>query len=614
MSFNGGTLQLGAGGVLATRSGGTHMAGAGTIDTNGFTTTYDGNITGSGALTKTGAGTLDLGGNNDAHAGALNINGGVLNASFNNAIGDTSAVTVAGGALFQVGTSETIGSLAGAGNTVLFFGGTLTTGGNNSSTSYTGIVSGSGSLTKTGTGTFSMAGAQTYSGLTTVSQGTLILNGSLADSLLIQAGATFGGNATITGDVTNLGIIASGNSPGSTIVLGNYAGGGVLDVEVLTNLGGAPVNGTSHDFLSIGGDVSGNTLINILPSGTPVPTAGNGFELVRVAGAVTSTQFALSGPVVHGGYQYLLDYLPDYSGTLDGFFLRALTRDDLFGHAALASVGQTLNRQCSAGEEEGSGHSERAEGSGVWVGFNLGDFEAGAASGTPFDMDFTCVKAGVDTMVADWLRIGIGGMFGSSDTLITAPATLADLDGDHSAIEAYARINDGGLFFADIAVGYGQADWSYSGLVSTDAESSGLLFRALAGLGVAVGDYLHVELTAQLRHDGMECDGDCLAPGASEDLADWDAEAGLRIAGLLDDGRVRPYGAVTFTESLGDGNSISLGGATSVSNTADGLIGWHLGLDGNVSESITAFLEANGADDSEDVKARGVAGGVKLFW
>ena len=41
--------------------------------------------------------------------------GATLQANGGNAIGDKSAVTIAGGALLQVGASETIGSLAGAG-------------------------------------------------------------------------------------------------------------------------------------------------------------------------------------------------------------------------------------------------------------------------------------------------------------------------------------------------------------------------------------------------------------------------------------------------------------------------------------------------------------------
>ena len=135
MSFNGGTLRLGSSSdVLFNRSGNTAMAGAGTIDTNGFNDFYFGNITGSGSLTKVGAGNLHLQGNNNAHSGALNVNAGTVFAAFGNAVGNTSAVTVAAGAtLFTEFGSETIGSLAGAGTTTIADGGTLTTGGNNTS-------------------------------------------------------------------------------------------------------------------------------------------------------------------------------------------------------------------------------------------------------------------------------------------------------------------------------------------------------------------------------------------------------------------------------------------------------------------------------------------------
>ena len=86
------------------------------------------------------------------------------------AIADTSAVTlanVAGATLDLNGTSETIGSLAGggaAGGNVTLGAGTLTTGGNNGTTTYTGILSGAGGLTKHGTGIFTLSGANTYTG------------------------------------------------------------------------------------------------------------------------------------------------------------------------------------------------------------------------------------------------------------------------------------------------------------------------------------------------------------------------------------------------------------------------------------------------------------------
>jgi autotransporter-associated beta strand protein len=74
------------------------------------------------------------------------------------------------------GADETIGSLAGGGVTggnVTLGAATLTAGGNNTSTTYSGTLSGTGGLVKAGTGTLILAGANTYSGDTTVSAGTL---------------------------------------------------------------------------------------------------------------------------------------------------------------------------------------------------------------------------------------------------------------------------------------------------------------------------------------------------------------------------------------------------------------------------------------------------------
>jgi fibronectin-binding autotransporter adhesin len=84
---------------------------------------------------------------------------------------------------------NTIGGLAGSGslvlaNTIVFTGGTgysngapvaLTVGYNNASTTYSGVMSGAGSLIKVGTGTLNLTGANTYTGNTTVGAGTLEL-------------------------------------------------------------------------------------------------------------------------------------------------------------------------------------------------------------------------------------------------------------------------------------------------------------------------------------------------------------------------------------------------------------------------------------------------------
>ena len=63
---------------------------------------------------------------------------------------------------------------------------TLTTGGNNTSTTFSGVIQdgvGVTGLTKVGTGTFTLTGANTYTGGTTISAGTLqIGNGGTTGS------------------------------------------------------------------------------------------------------------------------------------------------------------------------------------------------------------------------------------------------------------------------------------------------------------------------------------------------------------------------------------------------------------------------------------------------
>lgn len=81
------------------------------------------------------------------------------------------------------------GSIAGSGNYILGAN-ELTVGGNNSSTTVSGVISGTGSLVKTGIGTLTLSGDNTYSGGTTISDGVL----------KIGDGGTSG---SITGNVTN---------------------------------------------------------------------------------------------------------------------------------------------------------------------------------------------------------------------------------------------------------------------------------------------------------------------------------------------------------------------------------------------------------------------------
>ena len=88
--------------------------------------------------------------------------------------------------------SATLGALTGSRNLALGSG-TVTIGNNHSSTTYSGIMSGNGSLVKTGDGTLTLTAANTYSGTTTVNGGTLALGANNA----LPATAVIIGNATL---------------------------------------------------------------------------------------------------------------------------------------------------------------------------------------------------------------------------------------------------------------------------------------------------------------------------------------------------------------------------------------------------------------------------------
>ena len=217
-NINAGTLQLGAANRIPNNSAVTVASGA-TLDVHGFgetvasiagagnitlgaasgslqvsgaaSTTFSGVISGAGFLQKAGTGTLTLSGAN-SYTGVTNINRGTLRLGADNALSNSTAVTVASGATLDLNSyDDTIGSLAGAG-IVTLGSGTLTVGANNASTTFSGsFTSGdTGTLAKTGTGTLTFgAGMNLSSGNLVLSGGTLNLGGfsSAFDSLAVTA-------------------------------------------------------------------------------------------------------------------------------------------------------------------------------------------------------------------------------------------------------------------------------------------------------------------------------------------------------------------------------------------------------------------------------------------
>ncbi len=234
-------LSLDAAGY--TLSGGNLTLGDGLIATNGGVSNIHSELRGLSGLTKHGLGILNLNGSN-TYEGATDILGGTLTIGpVGNTVPDQSTVTVATGATLALdGNVEDIGALAGGGQVTLGPGGSLGLGFNHASTTYAGVISGSGSisdfgLVKFGAGVQTLTGANTYSGGTRIVAGMLEIvedaNLGVADSTLVFAGGEL--RVTNSTDVTFARPIVTVNA------------GAVIDTQV-----------TGGSALTVPGGISGN--------------------------------------------------------------------------------------------------------------------------------------------------------------------------------------------------------------------------------------------------------------------------------------------------------------------------------------------------------------------
>jgi autotransporter-associated beta strand protein len=152
-------------------------------------------------------------------------------------------------------------------------------------TSVSGAIGGTGGLWKNGTGTLTLTGVNTYTGNTNVETGKLVVNGSLASSVRVLKNGTLGGTVSIAGNLTNLGILAPGNSPGTITVNGNYLEAGTLDIEAW-----GLAAGTQHDQVVVSGTATFQAGSNL-----KVTKTGGTFDLGRTESVLAVSALAYSG-------------------------------------------------------------------------------------------------------------------------------------------------------------------------------------------------------------------------------------------------------------------------------------------------------------------------------
>lgn len=203
------------------------------------------------------------------------------------------------------------------------------------------------SVFKTGTGTVTLSGSHSYSGITTVSEGSLLVNGSLTGNgaVGVSAGASFGGQGTVQGSTTIEGIHAPGSSPGmQTFASGlSYVTGSSLQWELTDNYNTLGLRGTEYDginvtggTLSIAAGVTSNLVFNGPGSavdwtdpfwdsgrswlvfdnaGVPSLASGTVFDTIQVSNDSLAQGFAVTGGSMSWSLQgsdlYLIYAIPE---------------------------------------------------------------------------------------------------------------------------------------------------------------------------------------------------------------------------------------------------------------------------------------------------------------
>jgi autotransporter-associated beta strand protein len=311
-TVNGGTLELAdptangtIRGALVVNSGATvHTSTAnalGWIDNQRVTSlTLNG-----GTLNHTAAGDQGWGVAYTLNGGTMSSNGGTSSstAASKFAFGNNTSVTVAANTANTIAGRVDLRADGGVTAVAFNVGADASLDITAAVTSSLGAGPGTVGLTKTGTGTLTLTGLNTYTGATTVSAGSLIVNGSLANTAVtVASGATLGGSGSIS-RLTTLASgarLAAGNSPGTLTFTDGLAlnNGSILDFEL----------GATSDLIvvssgTLSGPSSGTVTLNLTDSGGF--TAGV-YTLIDATGATLSsigaTSFDLGTTIA--GYTY----------------------------------------------------------------------------------------------------------------------------------------------------------------------------------------------------------------------------------------------------------------------------------------------------------------------
>ncbi|NJA04139.1 DUF4347 domain-containing protein [Methylococcaceae bacterium WWC4] len=429
-----------SGSFALTFTGNVDFGNAARTINSGVDTTFSGILSNSsGLFTKTGAGTMTLSGANTL-TGAVTLSLGGLTLNNASAIANNTAVSVGAGTTLTLGAAKTIGSLAGAGNVAL--GAFTLTAGDGSNTSFTGVISGSGGLTKTGSGTLTLGGTNTYTGATTISAGTLTTSGN--NRITDSSAVTVASGASLT--------LSSASDR-----IGSLAGAGTVSLTSST--------------LEIGGDNTSTSFTGTMTgSGATVDKVGSGTLTLALSG--TNALTATSRLQASGGTVVL-------SGTLSGTPELALNGGS-YQLASDVSVGQINSYSSGNIDLQSFTLTSDSASSGAFSGVISGSGGLTKLGSGELDLSGTNTYTGATTISAGTLTLsGSGSVLADTTAVTVASGAILNLHAIDDTIGSLAgagtvTLNSGTLTVA------GNASTTFSGILQDGGNSGGF---AKAGSG-----------------------------------------------------------------------------------------------------------------------------------
>ena len=450
-TISAGTLQIGNGGATGSVAGAI-VDNAALILNRSDNLTFANLVSGSGTFTKAGTNAVILTANN-TYSGLTTISGGSLQ------LGNGGATGLVAGAIVDNGTL-----IADRSDTV-----TLGS-----------VISGTGGLSQIGAGNTILSAIDTYLGGTTVTAGTLTVNGSIT-SVVTLNGGTLKGTGTV-GGIGGSGIVAPGNSIGTLNVAGNASlGASTYQVEVNSTGASDKIAATGQAFVTGGtvavtaapGPYAGITTYHIVTatggvvgtfSSVSVNLATLTPSLVYSAGAVDLVLMVNNidfGPIAQTPNQIATAAAVKAGGAASAVYAAILLQQPAtaFIPAALDALSGEIHPTLRTAMVQDAGTIRQAivdrlrvssngvtasHGTTLWVrGF--GGWGSADSNGNAGAMghNFSGALAGIDTHLSSSFTLGVAGGYSHSHVSVNRNSSLATADALH--IGTYAGWVDGNL-------------------------------------------------------------------------------------------------------------------------------------------------------------------------